>query len=92
MKIVKGEKPKYDIQIGDLVEYEGKECMVSYLKTIITCKNNDICEYVTLQYPYRLLNLKTGKIIQGYSDLETLNNSDNIKLLAKNKDIVMKYY
>lgn len=50
-----------NIQLGDLVSYHDQNCLVIYDK---------FCEI----YNYRLLNLNTNAIVNGYKTIEALSN------------------
>ena len=66
---------KNDIEIGDLVIYENKKCLLLY--NDIDCYGND--------FRYNLMDLETNKIIEAFDTLET--EQLHSTLLYKSKDL-----
>lgn len=67
------EQANKEIKIGDIVIYEEEKCLV-----IDDTMNT---------YRYRLLELKSGEVMDGFANLKIL--SEKVKLYAHREDLVL---
>ena len=70
------------IEVGDVVNYKvrgSRICLVVY---------DDMKD----SFPYRLICLDSGKVLNGYSSLEAINESESVRLLAKSHEITISNY
>ena len=67
---IKGDK---NIQVGDIVEFQGRKCILTY--------------YARLEYPWLLINLDDFIVVNGFSNFEALKGL--CSLICKNKDLVL---
>lgn len=75
---------KLEIEVEDIVSYYD----VYYEKQYNHCLL--VKDKYSSSYPYRLLDLDTGEIVEGYASLESLNKDDRIKLVCKGKEIEIR--
>lgn len=64
MRIIKKKPVKQGIDIGDIVEYDGEVCIIGFEENI-----------TREELPVIIVSLETGQLLQGYRDLEELNES-----------------
>lgn len=67
------EKANKEIKIGDIVIYEEEKCLV--------------IDDTMQTYRYRLLELKSGEVMDGFANLKVL--SEKVKLYAPREDLVL---
>lgn len=67
------EQANKEIKIGDIVIYEDEKCLV--------------IDDTMQTYRYRLLELKSGEVMDGFVDLKIL--SGKVKLYAHREDLVL---
>ena len=67
------EQANKEIKIGDIVIYEEEKCLV--------------IDDAMLTYRYRLLELKSGEVMDGFANLKIL--SEKVKLYAHREDLVL---
>lgn len=67
------EQANKEIKIGDIVIYEDEKCLV--------------IDDAMQTYRYRLLELKSGEVMDGFVDLKIL--SGKVKLYAHREDLVL---
>lgn len=68
------------IENGDIIEYDGMVCMVV---------QDDI--KLTENTKVLIVEIEEGHIIEGFSSLNALNKCDDIYLLAKKDDVILKF-
>jgi hypothetical protein len=86
MEIIKKSKEE-KIEIGDLIEYRGQIGILTYMQEAFVRKLTE----QDLEFPYIMFDLQTGEKILAHASLEGVNSNEEIKLLAKNKDITLTY-
>ena len=88
MKFIKKKTEDYGINVGDLVDYCGKTCLVTYNeKTFIEgCFGQK-----QVEFPFELVELNSGNFLIGHTSLKNMNKDSEVTLLAKNKDIELHY-
>ena len=67
------EQANKEIKIGDMVIYEEEKCLV--------------IDDTMQTYRYRLLELKSGEVMDGFANLKIL--SEKVKLYAHREDLVL---
>ena len=67
------EQANKEIKIGDIVIYEEEKCLV--------------IDDTMQTYRYRLLELKSGEVMDGFANLKIL--SEKVKLYAHGEDLVL---
>lgn len=67
------EQANKEIKIGDIVIYEEEKCLV--------------IDDTMQTYRYRLLELKSGEVMDGFANLKVL--SEKVKLYAHREDLVL---
>ena len=67
------EQANKEIKIGDIVIYEEEKCLV--------------IDDTMQTYRYRLLELKSGEVMDGFANLKIL--SEKVKLYAHREDLVL---
>ena len=67
------EQANKEIKIGDIVIYEDEKCLV--------------IDDTMQTYRYRLLELKSGEVMDGFANLKIL--SEKVKLYAHREDLVL---
>ena len=67
------EQANKEIKIGDIVIYEDEKCLV--------------IDDTMQTYRYRLLELKSGEVMDGFANLKIL--SEKVKLYAPSEDLVL---
>ena len=67
------EQANKEIKIGDIVIYEDEKCLV--------------IDDTMQTYRYRLLELKSGEVMDGFANLKIL--SEKVKLYACREDLVL---
>lgn len=69
------------IEVGDIVsyrhEYNSVLCMVVF-------------DRFEEHFPYRVLCLEDGMVLDGFRSIEQFNKRDGVKLVAKRNDVVLR--
>lgn len=74
------------VELGDLIQYEDKFCMVIDLGTIYI---KGLSGEQENKFPIGLLDLSTGKVVNAYKSLNAINKF--YQVVAKNKHIELYY-
>lgn len=75
---------KLKIEVEDIISYYD----VYYEKQYDHCLL--VKDKYNSGYPYRLLDLDTGTMVEGYATLDLINKDDRIKLVCKGKEIEIR--
>lgn len=78
MNITINELNEKNVEIGDVINYNGYPCLV------IEC-------LFDMEFPIKLVRLEESNIINGYANLKLLNESDQLRsIIAKNHKVKME--
>lgn len=75
--IEEGKVKNLQIEVGDLIIYKGKECLVGYDR-----EDND--------YPYPIIEIRTGYILDKFIKLKYVNNRYNLKCKNEDMKLILK--
>ena len=77
MKVINNVKVQgYSIDVDDIVLYEGKLCLV-------------IKDGYNEEFPYRLLDVNNGCVVEGYKDLDCLNSDECVDFYTDDAKIIL---
>ena len=77
MKVINNVKKQgYSIDVDDIVLYEGNICLV------IKDRYNE-------EFPYRLLDVNNGCVVEGYKDLDCLNSDECVDFYTDDAKIIL---
>lgn len=77
MKVINNVKVQgYSIDVDDIVLYEGNICLV------IKDRYNE-------EFPYRLLDINNGCVVEGYKDLDCLNSDECVDFYTDDAKIIL---
>lgn len=77
MKVIDNVKRQgYSIDVNDIVLYEGKACLV-------------VKDGYNEEFPYRLLDIHNGCVVEGYKDLDSLNSDECVEFYTNDAKIIL---
>lgn len=80
MKFINAKRDDRDIEVGDIVVYEGRTCILAYVPDVTM---DDI------DYPYCIISLDSGRELNGFPNLKEATK--DCILIAKNEDVTLTY-